>query len=110
MAGGLAGGISVMVLKYVTQGAQGNQLWFGVSNLVANGLVMLRYGKLIADVGSARRLTEIQFRDPVGQPEHGGRLHLQSSFVNPTGPETINATALLPVRLIQCDHDSHPAT
>ncbi|KAF1827263.1 UPF0220-domain-containing protein [Dissoconium aciculare CBS 342.82] len=41
MAGGLAGGISVMVLKYVTQGAQGTQLWFGVSNLVANGLVML---------------------------------------------------------------------
>jgi hypothetical protein len=87
MAGGLAGGISVMVLKYVTQGAQGNQLWFGVSNLVANGLVMLRYGKPIADVGSATRLTETQFRDTVGQPEHGGRLHLQSSFVNPTERE-----------------------
>ena len=44
MAGGLAGGISVMVLKYVTEGAEGMQLWFGAANLVANGLVMLRYG------------------------------------------------------------------
>jgi hypothetical protein len=43
MAGGLAGGISVLVLKYITNGAEGMTLWFGVSNLVANALVMLRY-------------------------------------------------------------------
>ena len=41
MAGGLAGGVTVMVLKYVTEGAQGMTLWFGVANVVANGLVML---------------------------------------------------------------------
>lgn len=42
MAGGLAGGVTVMVLKYVTEGAAGMTLWFGVANLVANALVMLR--------------------------------------------------------------------
>lgn len=42
MAGGLAGGVTVMVLKYITEGAEGMSLWFGVANLVANGLVMLR--------------------------------------------------------------------
>ncbi|EGP90452.1 unnamed protein product [Zymoseptoria tritici ST99CH_1A5] len=40
MAGGLAGGISVLVLKYITAGAEGMTLWFGVSNLIANALVM----------------------------------------------------------------------
>ena len=43
MAGGLAGGVTVMVLKYVTEGAEGMTLWFGVANLLANALVMLRY-------------------------------------------------------------------
>lgn len=42
MAGGLAGGVTVMVLKYVTEGATGMSLWFGVANLLANALVMLR--------------------------------------------------------------------
>lgn len=42
MAGGLAGGVTVMVLKYIAEGAEGMSLWFGVANLVANGLVMLR--------------------------------------------------------------------
>ncbi|KAF7186593.1 hypothetical protein HII31_12151 [Pseudocercospora fuligena] len=41
MAGGLAGGVTIMVLKYVTAGAQGMVLWFGVANLVSNALVML---------------------------------------------------------------------
>ncbi|CZT19080.1 probable membrane protein [Ramularia collo-cygni] len=41
MAGGLAGGTCVMVLKYVIKGASGMTLWFGTSNLVANALVML---------------------------------------------------------------------
>lgn len=42
MAGGLAGGVTVMVLKYVVQEASWPALWFGVSNVVANGLIMLR--------------------------------------------------------------------
>lgn len=43
MAGGLAGSVTVMVLKYVVKEAVFPQLWFGVGNVVANGLVMLRY-------------------------------------------------------------------
>ncbi|KAI7157865.1 UPF0220-domain-containing protein [Hortaea werneckii] len=41
IAGGLAGGVTVMVLKYVVQEASWPAMWFGVANLVANGLVML---------------------------------------------------------------------
>jgi Uncharacterised protein family (UPF0220) len=49
MAGGLAGSVTVMVLKYleshqgVREGASFMTLWLGVTNVVANGLIMLRY-------------------------------------------------------------------
>lgn len=49
MAGGLAGSVTVMVLKYlVRENGEGREgvsmmtLWLGVGNVVANGLVMLR--------------------------------------------------------------------
>jgi hypothetical protein len=42
MAGGLAGGVTVMVLKYVVPGAEWPAMWFGVANVVTNALVMLR--------------------------------------------------------------------
>lgn len=42
MAGGLAGGVTVMVLKYIVPEASWPALWMGVANPVANGLVMLR--------------------------------------------------------------------
>lgn len=40
MAGGLAGGVTVMVLKYVVPEAQWPAMWFGVANVVGNALVM----------------------------------------------------------------------
>ena len=43
MAGGLAGSVTVLVLKYAVPGAVFPTLWFGVANVVANGLIMLRY-------------------------------------------------------------------
>lgn len=43
MAGGLAGGVCVLVLKYVVADASWPSAWMGVSNVVANGLVMLRF-------------------------------------------------------------------
>ena len=49
MAGGLAGSVTVMVLKYLVrdeaqgEGASFMTLWLGVANVVGNGLVMLRY-------------------------------------------------------------------
>jgi Uncharacterised protein family (UPF0220) len=42
MAGGLAGSVTVLVLKYVVPGAVWPTLWFGVANVVANGLIMVR--------------------------------------------------------------------
>ncbi|RMZ90236.1 hypothetical protein DV736_g2555, partial [Chaetothyriales sp. CBS 134916] len=41
LAGGLAGGITVMVLKYVVEGYDVKTMWLGIANVVANGLVML---------------------------------------------------------------------
>ncbi|KAK3671721.1 Vacuolar protein sorting-associated protein 68 [Recurvomyces mirabilis] len=41
MAGGLAGGVTVMVLKYVVPGANWPAMWFGVANVVANAMIML---------------------------------------------------------------------
>lgn len=43
MAGGLAGAVTVLVLKYVLPGYPFPTLGFGVSNVVGNALVMLRY-------------------------------------------------------------------
>jgi len=39
MAGGLAGGVSVMVLKYIVNHA--HNIWYGIANVVANALIML---------------------------------------------------------------------
>jgi len=83
MAGGLAGGVCVMVLKYVVNDASWPALWMGVSNVVANALVMLRYVFVRWRVGVRYELHAdvLQFRHPVGEPEHGGRLYLQPGFV-----------------------------
>ena len=42
LAGGLAGSVTVLVLKYVVREYIWPTLWLGVGNVVANGLVMLR--------------------------------------------------------------------
>ena len=42
LAGGLAGSVTVLVLKYVVREYVWPTLWMGVGNVVANGLVMLR--------------------------------------------------------------------
>lgn len=42
MAGGLAGSVTVMVLKYVVPEAVWPTLWMGVANVVCNALVMAR--------------------------------------------------------------------
>lgn len=41
MAGGLAGAVTVMVLKYVVPEYVFPTLWMGVANVVANALIML---------------------------------------------------------------------
>lgn len=42
LAGGMAGGITVMVMKYVVTDTHWPTIGMGIANLVANGLVMLR--------------------------------------------------------------------
>lgn len=83
MAGGLAGGVCVMVLKYVVNDASWPALWMGVSNVIANALVMLRYVlvKCRLEVRRGSHTDSSQLRHPVGEPEYGGRLHLQPGFV-----------------------------
>ena len=41
LAGGLAGGVAVLVLKYVVPEVAWPALWMGVANVVCNGLVSL---------------------------------------------------------------------
>ncbi|MDI1491766.1 MAG: Vacuolar protein sorting-associated protein 68 [Ramalina farinacea] len=41
MAGGLAGSVAVLVLKYVVPEYSFPTLYFGIANVVANGLIML---------------------------------------------------------------------
>ena len=78
MAGGLAGAITVLILKYVIGEAQWPALWFGLANVVANALVMLRWVPLRR--ASHSTLTYgLQFRRPLAEPKHGRRLYLQSS-------------------------------
>lgn len=43
LAGGLAGSVVVLVMKYIVPGYVWPTIWMGVGNVVANALVMLRY-------------------------------------------------------------------
>jgi hypothetical protein len=43
LAGGLAGSVTVLVLKYLVNTDVFPTLWFGVANVVANSLIMTRY-------------------------------------------------------------------
>jgi hypothetical protein len=55
----------------------------GVANVIANALVMLRYVDLWRDVEMRCELFAdvLQFGYSMGEPEYGGRLHLQPGFV-----------------------------
>jgi len=41
LAGGLAGSVTVMILKYVLKNYPLQTLYFGIANVIANALVML---------------------------------------------------------------------
>lgn len=44
LAGGMAGGVTVLVLKYIVPQTVWPTLYMGVANVLANALIMLRYG------------------------------------------------------------------
>jgi hypothetical protein len=50
LAGGMAGGVTVLVLKYIVPQTVWPTLYMGVANVLSNGLIMLRY-----DVSIRRR-------------------------------------------------------
>lgn len=52
LAGGLAGSVVVLVMKYIVPGYVWPTIWMGVGNVVGNALVMLRY----VDCGTRMRL------------------------------------------------------
>ncbi|KAG5981614.1 hypothetical protein E4U55_002750 [Claviceps digitariae] len=60
LAGGMAGGVTVFVLKFAVPGVAMPALGMGIENLVSNALIGIR-----------------RLRCALGQPEHGGRVLLQ---------------------------------
>lgn len=54
LAGGMAGGVTVLVLKYVVPQTVLPTLYMGIANVLANGLVMLRYVYYFQCVGGLR--------------------------------------------------------
>ena len=43
MAGGLAGSVAVLVLKYIVEQYEFETMYLGIANVVANSLIMLRW-------------------------------------------------------------------
>lgn len=77
-----------MVLKYLIKDYPIQTLYFGIANIVANALVMLRYVGIDAD-GLMIVLSDVdaganstcQFDCSLGFAEYRGRLHLQPCIV-----------------------------
>ena len=74
LAGGMAGGVTVLVLKYIVPGAVWPTFYMGIANVVANGGVMLRYVVSYTVIGFG--LTLSQLGGAMDKPEHGGRILL----------------------------------
>lgn len=71
------------MLKYVVPEYGFPALYFGIANVVANGLIMLRsVHSRMHILMEDQTLTFIQLRCPLGLSEHGGRLYLQPSSLN----------------------------
>jgi hypothetical protein len=72
LAGGMAGGVTVLVLKYVVPGTVWPTLYMGVASVLSNGLVMLRY--VVSVCGGLRSwlMMGLQLGGTLDQPEYGG--------------------------------------
>ena len=76
LAGGLAGSVVVLVMKYIVPGYVWPTIWMGVGNVVANALIMLRY----VGLWESKRVKAnmLQLCCAVDCTEHGGRVLVQS--------------------------------
>lgn len=82
LAGGLAGSVVVLVMKYIVPSYVWPTLWMGIGNVVANALIMLRY------VGVFRwwNATDIkQLCRALDCAEHGRRVHVQPGALRAFG-------------------------
>lgn len=70
LAGGMAGGVTVFVLKFVVPGVAMPALGMGVENIVSNALVGFRYAPLCSWAGE-QILTRLQLCCSLGKPEYG---------------------------------------
>lgn len=76
LAGGLAGSVVVLVMKYIVPGYVWPTIWMGVGNVVANALIMLRYVGLCELSWTSANV--LQLGSPLDRAEHGGRVYVQS--------------------------------
>ena len=96
LAGGMAGGVCIFVLKYVVPGVGMPMMTMGIENVIANGLIGLRYCLPLPHLWSAGRgrgttrrgltvglFPRTQLGRALGQPEHGRRVRLQPRSVKP---------------------------
>lgn len=80
LAGGMAGGVSVFVLKFVVPSVEMPALAMGIENVVSNALVGARYVFHATSLRSSYISctdTVYQHGRPLGKPEYGGRVLLQ---------------------------------
>lgn len=70
LAGGMAGGVTVLVLKYIVPQTSWPTLYMGVANVLANSLVMLRYD--IPPLIEGVKLKQKQLGRALDLAEHGG--------------------------------------
>jgi hypothetical protein len=73
LAGGMAGGVTVFVLKFVVQSVAMPALGMGIENVVSNALVGLRYVRNESSLSCPRHVANpSQLCCSLGQSEHGG--------------------------------------
>lgn len=75
LAGGLAGSVVVLVMKYIVTEHTWPTIWMGIGNVVANALIMLRYvlvGRMLGDEANSWQLC-----GALDCAKHGGRVHIQ---------------------------------
>ena len=73
LAGGMAGGVTVLVLKYIVPQTVWPTLYMGIANVLANGLVMLRYDIPLVPFRDVK-LKQEQFGRALDIAEYGGRI------------------------------------
>ena len=97
LAGGLAGSVVVLVMKYIVPGYVWPTIWMGIGNVVANALVMMRY----VDLSKSRSVEAdtMQLCCSLDCTEHGGRVHIQPGALRALDERVLRAQVTRRARL-----------